>query len=298
MQGHTIHIDHLSKNYGSIAAVSDLSFTVLPGRVTGFLGPNGAGKTTTLQILLNLVRPSSGSATFDGSSYSQIPRPMHEVGAHLSSDAFHPGRTARDHLRVMAAGSGLSVARIPALLELVGLSTDADRRVGGYSLGMRQRLGLATALLGDPSVLILDEPANGLDPEGISWLRTFLRSQADEGRTVFLSSHLLSEVQQMADDIVIINRGKLVTAGGVHALEQAGGTVVLVDSPQREQLMHALTVANLPVADHPGSPLRIAGTNARDVGNIALVTGIPLSHLSEETTGLEALFLSMVGGAR
>lgn len=298
MQGHTIHIDHLSKDYGPVAAVSDLTFTVLPGKVTGFLGPNGAGKTTTLQILLNLVRPSSGSATFDGSLYRQIPNPMHEVGAHLSPDAFHPGRTGRDHLKVMAAGSGLTPSRILALLELVGLSNDADRRVGGYSLGMRQRLGLATALLGDPSVLILDEPANGLDPEGISWLRTFLRGQADQGRTVFLSSHLLNEVQQMADDIVIINRGKLVTTGGVHALEQAGGTVVLADSLQRDELVRALTIANLPVADHPGSPLRIAGTNARDVGNIALVTGIPLTHLSEETTGLEALFLSMVGGAR
>ncbi len=298
MHGPTIDFQHLSKNFGKVEAVSDLSFTVQPGRVTGFLGPNGAGKTTTLRMLLNLVRPTTGTATFDGRDYSEIEQPMLEVGAHLSADDFTPGRSGRDHLRVMAAGSGVGEGRIDELLALVGLTKDAGRRVGGYSLGMRQRLGLATALLGDPNVLILDEPANGLDPEGISWLRKFLRALADEGRTVFLSSHLLNEIQLMAHDIVIIDGGRLVASGPIEELENTHGSMVLADSTRRDALRDALQVAGFAVVDEPGAPLRISGATIEDVGNLAVIGGIPLTHLSEENTGLEDLFLSMVGGDR
>ncbi len=296
MRGQKIHIDHLSKNYGPIRAVDDLTFTVTEGRVTGFLGPNGAGKTTTLRMLLGLVNPTSGTATFGQQTYGQIVQPMREVGSHLSADAFQPGRSARDHLRVVAAASGIGAARVDPLLHLVGLAEDADRKVGGYSLGMRQRLGLATALLGDPPTLVLDEPANGLDPEGMSWLRKFLRSLAEEGRTVFLSSHLLGEIQQIAHDVVIIDRGRLVKAGSVDYLEHEGGETVLVDSYERGLLRTALEVANLAFDDPPGKPLRVTGTTVEDVGNIALVSGVSLTHLSEENTGLEDLFLSLVGG--
>lgn len=299
MHGQELSINSLSKNYGAIRAVEDLSFTVSPGRVTGFLGPNGAGKTTTLRMLLSLVKPSSGTATIGGRSYTNLDQPMTVVGSHLSSDSFNPGRNGRDHLRILAAGSALAHAPIEHLLKLVGLEQDAHRRVGGYSLGMRQRLGLAAALLGDPGVLILDEPANGLDPEGISWLRSFLRSLAQEGRTVFLSSHLLGEIQQMAHDIVIIDKGHLVAAGSVEELESSSGTIVEVDAPDRELLVEALRAARMNVTSgDPGEHVKVAGADAATVGTVALIGGIPLSHLSEEKTGLETLFLSMVGGGR
>lgn len=297
MQGPSIRVDHLTKRFGSVTATEDLTFTVQPGRVTGFLGPNGAGKTTTLRMLLGLVHPTGGSANFDGVNYADMADPLQQVGSHLSSDAFHPGRTGRDHLRVVAAASGVGTSRIDPLLDLVGLFADAERRVGQYSLGMRQRLGLAAALIGDPSVLILDEPANGLDPEGITWLRGLLRAKAEEGCTVFLSSHLLGEVQQMAQDIVIIDRGRLVASGSVEELEGATSGV-LVDSNQRDLLVHALATAKLKVTDTPGSPLRVEGTTPQDVGNLALVTGIPLTHLAEESDSLEELFLSVTGSQR
>lgn len=297
MQGQSIHVDHLTKRFGPVTAAEDLTFTVEPGRVTGFLGPNGAGKTTTLRMLLGLVRPTLGTASFDGINYVDMDDPLRQIGSHLSSDSFHPGRSGRDHLKVMAAASGLGFSQIEPLLELVDLARDADRRVGQYSLGMRQRLGLASALIGDPSVLILDEPANGLDPEGITWLRGFLRAKADSGCTVFLSSHLLGEVQQMAHDVIIIDRGRLVASGSIEELEKRA-KAVLVDSPQRELLVSALELARLDVVDHPGEPLRVEGSNPEDVGNIALVTGVPLTYLAEESSGLEDLFLSVVGGPR
>ncbi len=299
MQGQELLINSLSKNYGAVHAVTDLSFTVSPGRVTGFLGPNGAGKTTTLRMLLGLVKPTAGTATIGTRKYTDLERPMTVVGSHLSSDSFNPGRSGRDHLRIMAAGSALAHPPIDQLLELVGLERDAQRRVGGYSLGMRQRLGLAAALLGDPGVLILDEPANGLDPEGISWLRGFLRSLAQEGRTIFLSSHLLGEIQQMAHDIVIIDQGHLVAAGSVEELESRSGTVVEVDSPDRDLLLEALGAARMKVLNaDPNEYVKVADTDAAAVGTVALIAGVPLSHLSEEKTGLETLFLSMVGGGR
>ena len=295
IQGPTINVAHLSKSFGHIEAVKDLSFTVKPGRVTAFLGPNGAGKTTTLRMLLGLVRPDAGTATFNQTPYVDITDPLQEVGSHLSADAFNPGRSGRDHLEYMAAGSGIALSRTAELLDLVGLGKDADRRVGGYSLGMRQRLGLAAALLGDPPALVLDEPGTGLDPAGMSWLRSFLHDLAGQGRTVFLSSHLLGEVQQFADDLVIINRGHLVAAGSARDLEHAGGGRVLVDSTDREHLLKALRTAGLEFIDEGGPAIQVLGTNASDVGNLALVTGVPLSHLSEEVAGLEDLFLGLVG---
>ena len=210
--GIPIEISGLSKQFGHVTAVDDLSFTVEPGRVTGFLGPNGAGKTTTLRVLLGLVRATAGTATFGGTPYRDLPKPLETVGAALDAN-FHPGRTARNHLKVYATAAGLPSARVPAVLEQVGIAEFADRRVGGYSLGMRQRLSLAYTLLGDPGVLVLDEPINGLDPEGIKWIRGFLQRLAHEGRTVLVSSHLLSEVQQSVDDVVIISRGRLVRSG-------------------------------------------------------------------------------------
>src|SRR5665811_1940819 len=207
--GGVVVIDHLSKNFGHVHAVDDLSFTVHPGRVTGFLGPNGAGKTTTLRILLGLVSATAGTATIGGSTYGHFVRPMRSVGAALEAANIHPGRSALDHLRVYAPQAGVSDARCREVLDLVGLGPVARRRVGGFSLGMRQRLALATTLLGDPPVLLLDEPANGLDPEGIAWLRVLLRHLASEGRTVLVSSHVLSEVEQTVDDVVIIAKGRL-----------------------------------------------------------------------------------------
>ena len=213
-----IEVQGLTKQFGPVTAVRDLTFTVRPGRVTGFLGPNGAGKTTTLRVLLGLIRPTSGSATFGGVRYADLDRPARMVGALLETNGFHPGRRAADHLRVVAAGSGLPKERVDAVLEAVGLADAARRRVGGFSLGMRQRLGLATALLGDPAVLVLDEPANGLDPEGVRWLRDLIHRFAADGGTVLVSSHLLAEVAQSVHDIVVIDRGHVVAEGPLDAL--------------------------------------------------------------------------------
>lgn len=295
----SLSVSHLTKHFGPVRAVNDLSFTVRPGRVTGFMGPNGAGKTTTLRMLLGLVIPTSGAARVNGEPYTSLSEPARTVGSHLDSSAFNPGRNARQHMRVVAAAGGLDTRRIDPLLSIVGLIKDADRRVGGYSLGMRQRLGLATALLGDPQILILDEPANGLDPEGIQWLRSFLRSFAAEGKIVFLSSHLLDEVQQIATDVVIINNGNLLAAGGIEELELEGGSRVVVDAADIELLGRALEASRLePTQEYAGGPLIVQGTSAQEVGNIALVAGVPLRHLSEHTANLEDLFMDLVGGTR
>lgn len=207
----TVTAEGLTKRYGPVVAVDDLGFTLTSGAVTGFLGPNGAGKSTTMQMMLGLAHPTSGRATFDGQPYDELADPMHRVGAMLETSAFHPGRSGLDHLRVLAVMAGVSRRRVTDVLEQVDLSDAAHRRVGGYSLGMRQRLGLAAALLGDPDVLVLDEPMNGLDPEGIRWLRGLLRALADEGRTVMVSSHVLSELETVVDDVLIIANGRLVT---------------------------------------------------------------------------------------
>lgn len=293
----TIDIEGVTKRFGPVAAVNDLSFQVQPGRVTGFLGPNGAGKTTTLRMLLGLVTPSAGTATFGGVPYARLDAPLRTVGAALEAASFHPGRTARGHLRVYAIASRLPSSRVDEVLELVGLTAFADRRVGGYSLGMRQRLGLAFALLGDPGVLVLDEPINGLDPEGIRWIRTLLRALAAEGRTVLVSSHLLSEVQQSVDDVVIIARGELVHTGTLASLGAGDSLSVLVDAPDRDALAAAIVAAG-----HSVSPARsglvVAGVETTEIGRIAFDAGVPLSALSRQSSGLEDTFLNLVGGDR
>jgi ABC-2 type transport system ATP-binding protein len=234
-----VEIAGLTKRFGAVEAVRDLSFSVQPGRVTGFLGPNGAGKSTTLRALLGLVRPTSGSATFGGTRYEELDRPSARVGAVLEDASFHPGRTGRNHLRVLAAAGGHPASRVGELLELVGLAHAADRRVKGYSMGMRQRLGIAAALLGQPEVLILDEPANGLDPPGIRWLRELMRAQAGEGRAVLVSSHLLAEVAQSADEVVVIAEGSLRAQGPLREVLGAGagaGAITVVRTPDAERL--------------------------------------------------------------
>ena len=282
----------MSKRFGPVEAVSDLSFTVEPGRVTGFLGPNGAGKTTTLRMLLGLVRPSEGTATIGGANYQDLARPLATVGTALEAASFHPGRTARNHLAVYAAAAGLPRVRVDAVLEQVGLGAYGDRRVGGYSLGMRQRLGLALALLGDPRVLVLDEPVNGLDPEGIRWIRTFLRELAAEGRTVLISSHLLSEVQQTVDRLVVISKGKLVYEGGLAGLETEAR--VIADSPDRGMLDAALLAAGADIQSSAGGVI-VSALTAAEVGAIAHRAGVPLSLLHTQQGGLEKAFLDLVG---
>ena len=289
----TIVISHLAKNFGTVRAVSDLSFTVTPGRVTGFLGPNGAGKTTTLRMLLGLVRPDSGTATISGVAYSDLARPLNTVGAALEAASFHPGRSAIDHLRIYAPAARASDARCAQLLDLVGLSKDARRRVGGYSLGMRQRLALATTLLGDPRVLLLDEPANGLDPAGIVWLRGMLRHLAGEGRTVLVSSHMLSEVQQSVDDVVIISGGRLVHASTLRELTDLARPTVSVSSPDAAGLA-ALLDANRWAHDVVGGARRLSGVSAADVGNAAFRAGVELHELATHGGDLESLFLRLV----
>lgn len=293
--GLPIEFASVTKNFGSVTAVDDLSFTVEPGRVTGFLGPNGAGKTTSLRILLGLVTPTSGTATVGGTPYHRLPSPLTTVGAALEAASFHPGRTARNHLRVYAAASGIPRARVGTVLERVGLHDYADRRVGGYSLGMRQRLGLAYTLLGDPGVLVLDEPINGLDPEGIKWIRGFLRELASEGRTVLVSSHLLSEVAQSVDEVVIIAKGRLVHTGDLSTLDTDVAPRVVVDSPDRGRLAGVLRADGLEFsAGRTG--LLVATPDPARVGHLAFVNGLELSSLFRQRAGLEESFLTLVGG--
>lgn len=289
MTATTIEFRGLSKRFGTVEAVRDLDFTVQPGSVTGFLGPNGAGKTTSLRILLGLVRATSGSATFGGAAYASLDRPLSAVGTALEASSFHPGRSARDHLRVHAVAARIPRSRVDQVLELTGIADAADRRVGGFSLGMRQRLGLAFALLGDPGVLVLDEPINGLDPEGIRWIRRLLRELAGEGRTVLVSSHLLSEVQQTVDRVVIISRGRVVHEGSLHDLER--GSRVVVDAPDRSALRSALTGRDVTETD---AGLVVAGASSIEVGALAQRAGVPLSLLRSDDVGLEDVFLQLV----
>ncbi|HEY6749373.1 MAG TPA: ABC transporter ATP-binding protein [Mycobacteriales bacterium] len=286
----------LSKSFGTVRAVDNLSFTVEPGSVTGFLGPNGAGKTTTLRMLLGLVTPTSGTATIGGVPYGQITLPMRTVGAVLEASSFHPARTARNHLRVYAAASGIPDHRADEVLAQVGLTDAANRKVRGYSLGMRQRLGLAFALLGNPQVLLLDEPANGLDPEGIRWLRGFLRALADEGRTVLVSSHLLTEVQLMADRVVILSQGRLVREGSMEELERGAGETVVVSSPTLDKLGNALTATGGQIVRSGPDQLRITGVPAAAVGHAAFAAGVELHELRTERADLEKLFFSLTEG--
>ncbi|TFD70697.1 ATP-binding cassette domain-containing protein [Cryobacterium gelidum] len=293
--GAVIEFHNISKRFGGVAAVNDLSFTVEPGRVTGFLGPNGAGKTTSLRILLGLVAASSGTATFGGVRYRDLPHPLAMVGAALEAASFHPGRSARDHLAVYTIAAGLPRTRVLEVLTQVGLAAHAAQRVGGYSLGMRQRLGLAYALLGDPGVLVLDEPINGLDPEGIRWIRGFLRDMAAEGRTVLVSSHLLSEVQQSVDDVVIIARGQLVHLGPLSSLDTDAAPQTIVDSPDRDALAAALTAAGITFSIGR-TGLLAATPDPGLLGHLAFTAGVELSVLHRQKAGLEDSFLALVGG--
>jgi ABC-2 type transport system ATP-binding protein len=289
-----IVVSGLSKRFGQVLAVDNLSFTVEPGSVTGFLGPNGAGKTTTLRSLLGLVTPNAGTATIGGERYLDIRHPTQVVGAVLESSSYHPARTARNHLRVYCAAAQLPDRRADEVLETVGLAGAARRKVRGFSLGMRQRLGLAFALLGDPQVLILDEPANGLDPEGIKWLRGFMRMYADTGRTVLVSSHLLGEVEQIADRVVILARGRLVREGTLAELGDGQAVSVLVRSPQADAL--AATLQGLPASSVTRTgpdELRVSGVDAPAVGHAAFTAGLELHQLTSEKSDLEDIFFQL-----
>ena len=289
--GGRIVVDRLTKQFGQLTAVNDLSFTVEPGRITGFLGPNGAGKTTTLRMLLGLVRQTSGTATIGGKRYADIPHPQRVVGSALEATNFHPGRSGRNHLRVLADTAGVGARRVDEMLELVGIPAAARRRAGGYSMGMRQRLGLAAAMLGDPAVLLLDEPANGLDPEGIRWLRGFLRHLSSEGRTILVSSHMLQEVEQTVDDVVIIANGKLVKQGTMRELH--GEATSLVRSADPGRLAEALRAAELPCGPGNDGVITVHTHDLVRIGEIALRAGIAVHELRAQDTDLEALFFEL-----
>jgi ABC-2 type transport system ATP-binding protein len=288
-----IEIRGLTKRFGPVLAVDQLSFQVQAGTVTGFLGPNGAGKTTTLRMLLGLVQPTEGSATINGRPYRQLPDPSHHVGAVLEAAAVHPGRTARNHLRVRATAGRIDPARVDAVLELVELTDAADRRVGGFSLGMRQRLGLAAALLGDPEVLILDEPANGLDPEGVRWLRAFLRGLGRQGRTVLVSSHLLAEVAQTVDSVVVLDHGRLVTQSSLAELMAGAGQVVRVRSPRVEDLHAALVADGARSRVVAADRLEVTGCPPERVAVVAAERSIPIVESVTEAATLEEVFFGL-----
>jgi ABC-2 type transport system ATP-binding protein len=288
-----IAVHRLSKRFGNVLAVDDLSFEVQAGTVTGFLGPNGAGKTTTLRMLLGLVTPTAGEATIGGVPYCELSKPLRHVGAMLEASGVHPGRRAVDHLRIIATAAGLPARRAEEVLGHVGLSDVAGRRVGGFSLGMRQRLALAGALLGDPGVLVLDEPANGLDPEGMHWLRKLMRRLADEGRTVLVSSHVLAEVAQTVDDVVIVARGRLVTHAPLAALTGRTGTVRL-RSPQAAELVDLLTARGIDAhLNDAGQVVALASADA--VGRAAAEGRIVLHEMHSDGANLEETFLMLTG---
>jgi ABC-2 type transport system ATP-binding protein len=289
----TIRIQNLTKRYGSVLGVDDLSFDVRPGQVTGFLGPNGSGKTTTLRILLGLATPTAGTATIGGLPYRQLSDPVRQVGAALDSNTFHPGRSAAQHLRIITTASGLPRHRVDEVLGLVGLSDVAGRRVGGFSLGMRQRLSLAGALLGDPGVLVFDEPLNGLDPDGIRWLRGLLRELAAQNRTVFVSSHLLSEVAQTVDQVVVLSRGRLVAQTSLSDLV-ARTAVVRVRTPDASRLLGVLAAAGLQVRLVDGSTVEARSATADAVGVAAAAAGVTILELSRHDEDLESLFFDLV----
>ncbi|RBY81962.1 ABC transporter ATP-binding protein [Geodermatophilus sp. TF02-6] len=293
-----VEVRGLTKTFGAVRAVDDLSFTVEPGSITGFLGPNGAGKTTTLRMALGLLRPDSGTATFGGRPYASLPDPLRLVGAVLET-AFHPARSGRNHLRVYCRAAGLPVRRADEVLVQVGLGDAGRRRAGGYSLGMRQRLALATALLGDPAVLVLDEPANGLDPEGIQWLRGFLRHLAhEEGRTVLVSSHLLAEVEQTADRVVIVGAGRLVREGSIAQLRAGadGAGTVLVRSPEAARLAGLLAADGRTVGREGDDGLTVTGLSTAEVGRQAFAAGVELHELRSRTSGLEEIYFRLTAG--
>ena len=284
----------LCKRYGSTLAVDDLSFDVLPGRVTGFLGPNGAGKSTTMRMILGLDAPSSGQVSVLGRPYREHKRPLHEVGAVLESGSIHGGRSAYHHLLCLAQSNAIPKRRVGEVLDVVGLSDVAGKRARGFSLGMTQRLGMAAALLGDPPVIICDEPVNGLDPEGIRWVRTLLRQLAEQGRTVFVSSHLMSEMALMADHVIVVGRGRLLADTTVAELvASAPAGAVTVRTPDDDRLAVILREAGAAVAAEEDGSLTVTGLTASDVGDLALLQGIALHELTPNQASLEAAFLDL-----
>lgn len=289
-----ISFEGVTKSYGGVAAVEDLTFAVKPGRVTGFLGKNGAGKSTTMKILLGLATATSGRATIGGLAYRALADPTGIVGASVESDAFHPGRSGRNHLRILADATGTPLERVDEVLENVELGNAANRHAGTYSLGMKQRLGLAAALLRDPAVLVLDEPGNGLDPQGIRTLRNLLRARAAAGSTVFVSSHLLGEVEQLADDIVVINKGRLVTQGSLAELQQSESLVRAADP---RALRATLEAAGAEVKHTKAGTLVVRGLSLDKIGDEALHAGIALHELSRHVDSLEERFFAWTGDA-
>ena len=292
-----IKIDHLTKRYGKTLAVDDLDFEVRPGVVTGFLGPNGSGKSTTMRIILGLDHPTKGSATIEGKRYGELRDPLHEVGALLDAKAIHPGRSARNHLRALAASNRIPFSRVDEVLEFSGIGSVADKKVGDYSLGMSQRLGIAGALLGDPGVLLFDEPVNGLDPEGIRWIREFFRSLANEGRTVFVSSHLMSEMAVSADQIIVIGRGKFITQGSVDALTASAKGTVFVRGANHPQLLAVLRSHHGVVNEVNDEGLSVSDLTSEQIGQIAFDAGIALYELTPQRASLEEVYMDLTADA-
>ena len=292
-----IEVHDLTKVYGSTTAVDHLSFAITPGTVTGFLGPNGAGKSTTMRMILGLDRPTSGTALIGGKPYAQLRNPITQVGALLDAKWVHPNRSARSHLRWMAAANKLPKSRVDEVLELVGLSSVAGKRAGSYSLGMSQRLGIAGALLGDPGVLLFDEPVNGLDPEGIVWIRKFMQRLAGEGRTVLVSSHLLSEMAQTADHLVVIGRGRLISNSTTEQfVDNASQNAVRVRSPQLDVLRSAITSAGMTIREDTVDALVVADSGPEQIGELAAAHQVTLHELSPQRGSLEEAFMALTGG--
>ncbi|TRW43243.1 ABC transporter ATP-binding protein [Georgenia yuyongxinii] len=293
-----IEAHNLTKRYGDKTAVAGISFTIEPGTVTGFLGPNGAGKSTTMRMIMGLDRPTAGRVTVNGKPYAQHRSPLSEVGALLDAKAAHPGRSARSHLRTMAATHGISPKRVDEVIEMTGLAGVAGKRVGGFSLGMGQRLGIASAMLGDPRTLILDEPVNGLDPEGVKWVRNLVRYLASEGRTVFLSSHLMSEMAQTADLLLVIGKGRIITSGPVQdVIDGVAGTTVRVRSPRAADLADMLQRAGASVSSAEAGVLDLRGITAEQVGETAAANGIVLHELSPQRASLEEAYMTLTQDA-
>jgi ABC-2 type transport system ATP-binding protein len=294
-----IEIEHLSKRYGEKLAVDDLTFTVRPGIVTGFLGPNGAGKSTTMRMILGLDAPTTGSVRTNGRRYGELRAPLHEIGAMLEARAIHTGRSAYHHLVAMAQTHGIPRSRVRELITLVGLDDVARKRVGSFSLGMGQRLGIAAALLGDPAVVILDEPANGLDPEGILWIRNLLKGLAAEGRTVFLSSHLMSEIAITAEHLIVIGRGRLIADTSVAEIvaEASRAAAVRVRTPEAERLRAALAGEGVRIDSIEGGVLEVHGSDSEQIGRTAAREGIVLYELTPQQASLEDAFMRLTGDA-
>jgi ABC-type multidrug transport system, ATPase component len=295
-----IRVDNLTKKYGRVTAVDHLSFELQPGHVTGFLGPNGSGKSTTMRCIMGLDRPTGGKCTIDGREYGQLSSPLTTVGALLDGHAFHPGRTARQQLMVVADTHGFPKKRVDQVLEMTGIASVAGKRLKGFSLGMGQRLGIATALLGDPKVLIFDEPVNGLDPDGVRWVRELMRSLASQGRTILVSSHLMSEMAQTADDLVVIGRGKLIAQGDIKQFtESAAHMTVNVAGPDIHTIANTLSRAGIqfdeghPDERHPNGIIHIAGGDRMQIGHLLHVANVEIHELSESHSSLEDVFMEL-----